>query len=206
MACSNRGRYRWRMARGQQYTTDDLLDAAGQAVREHWRAATVRHVLDLSGAPSGSIYHRFPTRHALFGALWERSIRRFHVGLLDAMTHPDPREALRAATVHIPRYCRDNPVDAKAMTLYRLPDLLDLVPAEHRADLATINDDVDAALHELVARRFGVDAPELYQFAMMATRQCPYGMIRPLIGGTIPTELDAMCIAAADGILALGDA
>ena len=194
------------MARVQQYTTDDLLDAAGQAVLEHWRAATVRHVLDISGAPSGSVYHRFPTRHALFGALWERAIRRFHVGLLDAMTLPDPSEALRTTTVHIPRFCRDNPVDAKAMTLYRLPDLLNLVPAEHRAQLKNINDEVDAALHQLVERRFGADTPKLYQITNIATRQCPYGMIRPLIGGTIPSELDDMCVAAAEGILALGDA
>ncbi|MEL4506315.1 TetR/AcrR family transcriptional regulator [Luteococcus sp. H138] len=193
------------MAREERYTADQLLDAAGQAVLEHWRSATVRHVLDLSGAPSGSVYHRFPTRHALFGALWERSIRRFHVGLLEAMAHPDPREALRAATVHIPRYCRQNPVDAKAMTLYRLPDLLDLVPTERRATLATINDDVNRALHDLVTRRFGQDTPERYQLALMATRQCPYGMIRPLIGQPIPPELDAMCIAASEGILALGD-
>ncbi|MEL4356820.1 MULTISPECIES: hypothetical protein [unclassified Luteococcus] len=120
--------------------------------------------------------------------------------------HPDPREALRAATVHIPRYCRQNPVDAKSMTLYRLPDLLDLVPTERRATLATINDDVDRALHDLAARRFGEHTPERYQLALVATRQCPYGMVRPLIGETIPPQLDAMCVATADGILALGDA
>ncbi len=194
------------MARSAQYTADQLLDAAGQAVLEHWRAATVRHVLDLTGAPSGSVYHRFPTRHALFGALWERSIRRFHAGLLQAMAHPDPHEALHAATVHIPRYCREHPTDAKAMTLYRLPDLLDLVPPEQRAGLAGINDDVDTALRALVGRRFGSETPERYRLALVATRQCPYGMIRPLIGDDIPAELDTMCIAASDGILALGDA
>lgn len=197
--------YRGGMAREERYTADQLLDAAGQAVLEHWRSATVRHVLELSGAPSGSVYHRFPTRHALFGALWERSIRRFHVGLLDAMAQPDPRDALRGAAVHIPRYCREHPVEAKAMTLYRLPDLLDLVTVERRDDLAGINDDVNAALHGLVGRRFGADTPELYRLALVATRQCPYGMIRPLIGGDIPSELDEMCVAAAEGILALGD-
>lgn len=194
------------MARAPRFSRESLLDAAGQAVLQHGRSATVRHVLLLSGAPSGSVYHRFPTRDALFGALWERSIRRFHTGLLTAMTHPDPHEAMRRVAAHIPRFCRENPVEAVAMTLYRLPNLLTLVPVEDRVPLAHINDDVDAGLHQLVARRYGRESPELDELALMATRQCPYGMIRPLIGGAIPESMDAMCVAAAEGVLALGDA
>lgn len=112
---------------------------------------------------------------------------------------------MAAMARHIPRFCRENPGDAKAMTLYRLPDLLKKVPVEQRTELATINDDADAALRRVAARRYGRLTDHRYRLALVGTRQCPYGLVRPLIGGDIPREFDAICVAATAGILALGD-
>ncbi|MDO5093519.1 MAG: TetR/AcrR family transcriptional regulator [Propionibacteriaceae bacterium] len=193
------------MARLIHFSHDDLLDAAAAAVLVHWRSATVRHVQEISGAPSGSIYHRFPSRDALFGALWERSIRRFHAGLFEALKDPDPHQALLAATAHVPRFCREHPSDAKAMTLYRLPDLVNLVPETHREELRSINDLANHELASVTQARYQTDSERHYQLALVATRQCPYGMIRPMIGQDIPLDMDDMCLAAAEGILALGD-
>ena len=106
---------------------------------------------------------------------------------------------------HIPRFCRENPGEAKAMTLYRLSDLLPKIPAEQRAELATINDDVDTELRRVTARRYGRLTDRRYRLALLGTRQCPYGLVRPLIGGEIPRAFDAICVAATEGILALGD-
>ena len=153
----------------------------------------------------GSIYHRFPSRDALFGALWARSIRRFHEGLLVAAEIEDPRASLAAMARHIPQFCRENPGDAKAMTLYRLPDLLEKVPAEQRDELGAINDEVNATLRAVAARRYGRITERRYRLVLLGTRQCPYGLVRPLIGGDIPNELDAICVAATEGILALGN-
>ena len=153
----------------------------------------------------GSIYHRFPSRDALFGALWARSIRRFHEGLLVAAEIEDPRASLEAMARHIPQFCRENPGDAKAMTLYRLPDLLEKVPAEQRDELGGINDEVNATLRGVAARRYGRITERRYRLALVGTRQCPYGLVRPLIGGDIPNEFDAICVAATEGILALGN-
>ncbi len=182
-----------------------VLDAARDAVREHWRDTTVNHVADRLGAPMGSIYYRFPSRDALFGSLWARSIQRFHAGLVAAATIENPRESMAAMARHIPQFCRANPGEAKAMTLYRLPDLLDKVPPEQRVELAAINSDVDQALRRVAARRYGRLTERRHLLARVATRQCPYGLIRPLIGGEIPRQFDAICVAAAEGILALGD-
>lgn len=193
------------MARPTKFTADKILDAARDAAVLHWRATTIADVAQQAGAPTGSIYHRFASRDALFGALWSRSIRRFHEGLLVVSGIEDPSEAMAALARHIPQFCRAHPGDAKAMTLYRLTDLIEKVPAEQRSDLASINDAVDGALRGVTARRYGRVTDRRYRLARIATRQCPYGLLRPLIGGDIPQEFDAICVAAAEGILALGD-
>jgi len=193
------------VARPSKFTAEQILDAARDAAVEHWRDTTITHVAERVGAPTGSIYHRFPSRDALFGSLWARSIRRFHHGLLVAAEIEDPLASMAAMARHIPQFCRENPGDAKAMTLYRLPDLLAKIPAEQRAELATINDDVDTELRRVTARRYGRLTDRRYRLALLGTRQCPYGLVRPLIGDEIPRAFDAICVAATEGILALGD-
>ncbi|UZJ23644.1 TetR/AcrR family transcriptional regulator [Rhodococcus antarcticus] len=193
------------MARPAKYTADQILDAARDATVVHWRDTTITHVAKRVGAPVGSIYHRFPSRDALFGSLWARSIRRFHEGLVVAAEIEDPVASMAAMARHIPQFCRENPGEAKAMTLYRLPDLLQKVPVEQRAELATINDDVDAGLRRVTARRYVRLTDQRYRLALVGTRQCPYGLVRPLIGGDVPREFDEICVAATEGILALGD-
>ncbi|WP_188545597.1 TetR/AcrR family transcriptional regulator [Rhodococcoides trifolii] len=193
------------MARPQKFSVDQILDAAAAACAEHWRDTTIAHVARAVGAPTGSIYHRFESRDALFGALWLRSIDRFHVGLLDAAQIDDPREAMASLARHIPRFCRANPHDAKAMTLYRKGDLVDLVPASMRERVATVNDAVDGALRTVTEKRYGRLTDRRYRLAVLATRQGPYGLIRPMVGDDIPREFDAICVASAEGILALGD-
>lgn len=87
---------------------------------------------------------------------------------------------------HIPRLCRESAGDAKAMTLYRLSDLLPKIPAEQRTELATINDHVDTELRRVAARRYGRLTDRRYRLALLGNRQCPYGLVRPLIDGEIP--------------------
>ncbi len=193
------------MARPAKFTVDQILDSARDAVGERWRDATITDVAARAGAPVGSIYHRFPSREALFGALWARSIRRFHEGLLLATELEDPRASLAAMSRHVPRFCREHPGDAKAMTLYRLSDLVEKVPQEQRAGLTGINDEVDAALRRVATRRYGRLTQRRFRLAWVATRLCPYGMVRPLIGQEVPRAYDAICVAATEGILALGD-
>jgi hypothetical protein len=65
--------------------------------------------------------------------------------------------------------------------------------------------DLDAELRAVASRRYVRLTEDRYQLALVGTRQCPYGLVRPLIGGEIPRKFDAICVAAAEGILALGD-
>ncbi|MEV0336051.1 TetR/AcrR family transcriptional regulator [Nocardia sp. NPDC050717] len=194
------------MARPQKYTLDELLDAAAAAVLEHGLEATLSQVSARIGVPTGSIYHRFASREHLMIALWLRSIRRFHEGFLAAALEPDARTAVRDCAVHIPRFCREHPADARAMMLYRHAELRTTAPPELRTEVEAVNERVWAALLELRLRRFGEGrVAERETLVRAAVVQGPYGLVRPHVGGVIPAELDDIVVAAAEGILTLGD-
>lgn len=192
------------MPRPPKFSADELLDGAGQAVLVHWRDATIAHVSEVVGAPVGSIYHRFGSRDELFGALWVRSIQRFHRVLLTAADRPDPQEALEAAALSIPHFCRQHPVDAKATTLFRWRDLMELDLPLLRADLPTLNDGVFARVRELMAARWGEVTPRRERLVGLACQLGPYGLVRPWIGGDIPAEVDEAVLDSARAVLALG--
>lgn len=193
------------MARPPKFEHDQILDAALSAVADHGRSATVAQVAAALGGPVGSIYHRYRSRQELLVALWLREIRGFHVGLMDAMTGHDPQRALVGAAVHIPRYCRAHPRRAVAMTLYRRKALLDDPPPSLADAVRTLNDAPDAAMDALCGRRYGRATPRRREIVVTAVRQCPYGLVRPYVGGTVPGWIDAAVDAAAAAILALGD-
>ncbi|CAN5597615.1 hypothetical protein BH23ACT6_BH23ACT6_20390 [soil metagenome] len=79
------------------------------------------------------------------------------------------------------------------------------MPTSSRSWSRWDNDDVDTQLRRVTARRYGRLTDRRYRLALLGTRQCPYGLVRPLIGGEIPRTFDAICVAATEGILALGD-
>ena len=193
------------MARPAKFTTEDLLDGALRAVAAHGTSATLAQVAQEVGAPMGSIYHRYASREHLFVALWLRSIRAFHVGLLATREIDDPREALLAQATHIPRWCRDQPDVALAMTLYRQRQLLAAPPAGLEDEVRTLNDEVRALGREQTVAFYGRRDDHLEQVMALAVRQCPYGLVRPFIGSGMPLPpwIDDACVAAAAAILAL---
>ncbi|MFD4432776.1 TetR/AcrR family transcriptional regulator [Nocardia sp. NPDC058497] len=193
------------MARPAKFGNEELLDAARDAVLAHGSTASVAQAAAMIGAPTGSVYHRFPSRDHLMIALWLRSIRRFHEGYLAAAHQPDVRAALRACAVHIPRYCRAHPADARAMMLFRHAELVQAAPADLRAEVATVNDQVWATLDRLAEQRYGRRDARLVTLVRAAVVQAPYGLVRPHIGAAVPDVLDEIVVAAAEGILALGD-
>src|SRR6516162_3655310 len=84
----------------------DFLDAALTIVADRGPlGVTVSSVAGSLGAPTGSFYHRFPSRDALLGVLWLRTVREFQVGVAAAL---DAGDGLRAA-LHTPAWARQHP-------------------------------------------------------------------------------------------------
>ena len=75
-----------------------LLDAARDlAVAGGVPAATGAAIAKVTGASSGSIYHRFGSRGGVLIAAWQRAVKTFQDGFVVALAEPDPRDAALAA-------------------------------------------------------------------------------------------------------------
>ena len=63
--------------RPQLHQTDTMLDATRDLLLESGtRAATIEAIAAASGAPIGTIYHRFGSRESLLTRLWMRAVYR----------------------------------------------------------------------------------------------------------------------------------
>jgi AcrR family transcriptional regulator len=105
------------MPRPARFTIDELLDAAAALLAADGPAAvTMSAVARAANAPSGSMYHRFPTRAALCGELWIRTEERFHAGMRAALaTSQEPQTRCVAAARFTVQWCRDHPVEAQVL-------------------------------------------------------------------------------------------
>jgi AcrR family transcriptional regulator len=159
------------MGRPAAFDQEAILDAATCLLARHGPVRTsVTKVAAELGAPSGSIYHRFPGRAALFAATWLRAVRRFQAGYLAALDDPDVERAAVGAATHIPRWCSTNLDSAILLYCYRPQDLVDAWPADLDGDLRSVNDGLQAALRQHAVRRYGVAtsaAERLVTFALM---------------------------------------
>ncbi|MEW5811407.1 MAG: TetR/AcrR family transcriptional regulator [Actinomycetota bacterium] len=105
------------MPRPARYTVDVLLDAAADLLAADGPVAvTMSAVARSTGAPSGSVYHRFPTRAALCGELWLRTEERLQEALLAALSgDDDPTRRCVSGALSVLGWCRAHPVEAQVL-------------------------------------------------------------------------------------------
>ncbi len=139
------------MAPPRKHDTDRILDAARAIVlRDGPRAASVAAIARESGAPAGTLYHRFGSRDKVLAAAWLRALGRFQQGALAAAEIPEPLEAAVAmASSHV-RFAGEWPQDARLLLTLRREDLLDADPDHALSErLAAMNAPLEGALKRL---------------------------------------------------------
>ena len=136
------------MAPPRKHDTDTILDAVrALALRDGPRAVSVAAIARESGAPVGTLYHRFRSRDGLVSAAWKRALERFHAVWLEAARDPEPGPAMAVSVI---TFARTNPEDAQLLLTLRRRDLLDA-----HGDAPILN----TAVHEQIARLAGSDRP-----------------------------------------------
>lgn len=175
-----------------------MLDAARALVLSGGpSAASARAVSTATGAPSGSLYHRFPRRDDLVAAAWLRAQDRFLAAYLGELTRPDA-DAGAAAAVVVLTWSAANPQDAALLLRYSLPDLLRNQVSAERAEHADSNQRrLRAAITRFAA---GTDRP-LADVAL-AVVDLPYAVTRRVLRDRrSPAEAEVEALRRAASLL-----
>lgn len=144
------------MGRAAKYTDQSILDAALDLISaEGVSAATVSSIARRLGAPSGSIYHRFPSRDLLLATLWLQTVKEFQTGFLAALTDQEPLAAARGAVRHTVEWSAAHPNEAALLAMYRREDLIARWPDELGDELAGLNDEATLAIRRFAEAYFG---------------------------------------------------
>jgi AcrR family transcriptional regulator len=164
-----------------------MLDAARDLLlRDGSPSATMEAIAATSGAPTGSIYHRFGSRDELIARLWIRAVYRSQASFAAALEREDPKEAALAAAMSIIDFCDQHPADAQLLVGFRREDLIRTIPGGTLADeLDVLNRPVERAVVGLARRLYGRRSRAALDRTLLAVFDLPYGAARRyLITGT----------------------
>lgn len=187
------------MARPTIYPTSMLLDAARDlAVGGGVRAATVDAIAKVSGASSGSVYHRFGSRGGVLIAAWQRAVKTFHDGFVVALAEPDAREAALAGARWVIEFSRRHGQDATLLATVRPDEVFAGQPPSARGDEAVAHQ-----LKALTRRLTGNTSAGAVARVQMAIIDLPYGVVRRYLafGQRIPRTLEPDVRVAVSALL-----
>jgi AcrR family transcriptional regulator len=168
-----------------------MLDVARDLLLEEGaHGATIEAISAVSGAPTGSIYHRFGSRDELVTRLWMRAVRRSQAAFLDAVDVEDRALAAVSGGMSIFDFCRAQPRDARLLVSFRYEDLVRAAPQGSLADeLQELNRPVEAAVAGLARALHGRATPAAVGHVLLVVFDLPYGAVRRhLIAGVDPPQ------------------
>ncbi|SOJ53150.1 HTH-type transcriptional repressor ComR [Mycobacterium simulans] len=191
------------MAPPRKHETDVILDATRALVLSHGpRAASVAAIAKASGAPAGTLYHRFGNRDGVVSAAWLRALQRFQSRAL-AATGDSAVDTATAMAVAAITFARELPDDARLLLAVRPSDLVDGQPdAEFRRTLAAMNAPLIERVRELAAQLYDTGDPRAVDAVSRAVVDLPYAVVRRhAYDDPLPDWLESDVAAAARALL-----
>lgn len=167
------------MAPPRKHETDAILDATRSLVLgEGPRAASVSAIAAASGAPAGTLYHRFGNRDGIVAAAWLRALGRFQAGVMDASADTALELAVQMGVAAV-RFARDSPDDARLLLTLRAADLLDGAPdVTFQETLAAMNAPLFDRVDVLAERIYGNREARRRDAVARAVVDLPYAAVR----------------------------
>jgi AcrR family transcriptional regulator len=171
------------MAPPRKHETDVILDAARALVLEGGpRAASVAAIAKSSGAPAGTLYHRFGNRDGILTAAWLRALERFQsraMAASEADTTDTPAETAVAMAVAAISFARKIPEDARLLLTIRPGDLLDDEPdAQFQETVAAMNAPLIERVGVLARKLYGRKDSRSVDAVARAVSDLPYAVVR----------------------------
>lgn len=172
-----------------------MLDAARDLLLQDGSgSATMEAIADASGAPTGSIYHRFGSRDELIARLWMRAVYRSQASFVAALERQDAKDAAVAAAMSIIDFCEEHPADAQLLVSFRREDLVRTAAEGPLAEeLEELNRPVERAVVDLARRLYGRRTRAALDRTLLAVFDLPYGAARRYLiaGAPLPSGLRA---------------
>jgi AcrR family transcriptional regulator len=167
--------------RPERHSIDKILDVSRDLVLSGGaRGVTVDRIVARSGAPKGSVYHRFSTVNDLLAAMWLRGVRRSQERFLEALRScDDPMDAAVAAGLAIHDFALEEPADARLLAAMRREDLIGEVTDEGVITaLQQVNDQLHEALVGVARRLYGRATADAVERTACAVIDIPQGAVR----------------------------
>jgi len=187
----------------RKHETDVILDAARALVLVGGpRAASVAAIAKASGAPAGTLYHRFGNRDGILAAAWLRALERFQARAM-ATEADTPAETAIAMAVAGISFARELPEDARLLLTIRPADLLDGEPdAAFQETLAAMNAPLRERLGALARQLYGSSDARSVDAVARAVADLPYAVVRRHAHDEpMPSWLEADVAASARAVL-----
>ena len=191
------------MAPPRKHETDVILDAARALVLAGGpRAASVAAIATSSGAPAGTLYHRFGNRDGILAAAWLRALERFQARAMAAEADTPAETAVAMAVAGI-NFARELPQDARLLLTIRPADLLDGEPdASFQKTLAAMNAPLIKRIRALARQLYGSSDARSVDAVARAVSDLPYAVVRRHAHDEpMPSWLEADVAASARAVL-----
>lgn len=199
------------MAPPRKHETDVILDAARALVLDGGpRAASVAAIAKSSGAPAGTLYHRFGNRNGILAAAWLRALERFQARAMAVGTDTGtntgadtPMETAVAMAVSCIGFTRELPEDARLLLTIRPGDLFDGEPDTAFSEtLAAMNAPLNRRIGALASQLFGSSNARSVDAVARAVADLPYAVVRRHAHDErMPRWLEADVAASARAVL-----
>ena len=191
------------MAPPRKHETHVILDAARALVLAGGpRAASVAAIATSSGAPAGTLYHRFGNRDGILAAAWLRALERFQARAMAAEADTPAETAVAMAVAGI-NFARELPQDARLLLTIRPADLLDGEPdASFQKTLAAMNAPLIKRIRALARQLYGSSDARCVDAVARAVSDLPYAVVRRhALDEPMPSWLEADVAASARAVL-----
>jgi AcrR family transcriptional regulator len=167
--------------RPERHPVDKILDVSRDLVLSHGaRAVTVDRIVAASGAPKGSVYHRFSTVSDLLATMWLRGVRRSQSRFLEPLKAGGAAmDAAVTAGLAICDFASEEPADARLLAALRREDLVgEVTDPELASALHDVNRELREAVTALARRLYGRATRDAIERTTCAVIDLPQGAIR----------------------------
>jgi AcrR family transcriptional regulator len=186
------------MGRPAQISQIDLIAAATLvAARQGPAATSIAAISKAAGIPTGSIYHRLPSRDALLAEIWLSAAERFQGMVLEQAAAALSEDDAVECALLTPRFARSDHASAVVLNSHRREEFIRAdAPEEYRTRAIKLASELREGMAQAAARLLPGDARAKEKVAV-ALIGIPLGAVRIFLPQAVPpVEIDATIEAA----------